>query len=56
VNEPIWLTEQMVLAIHEDMISQYGGLFGVRDRSLLEASLARPLDGAENHNGYLYNL
>ncbi len=42
MNEPIWLTEQMVLAIHEDLISQYGGLFGVRDRPLLEASLARP--------------
>jgi len=42
VNEPTWLTEQMVLAIHEDLISQYGGLSGVRDPGLLEASLARP--------------
>jgi death-on-curing protein len=32
----------MVLAIHDDLISQCGGLFGVRDRPLLEASLARP--------------
>lgn len=42
MNEPTWLTEQMVLAIHEDLISQYDGLSGVRDRALLEASLARP--------------
>jgi death-on-curing protein len=42
VNEPTWLTEQMVLAIHEDLISQYGGLSGVRDSPLLGASLARP--------------
>ncbi|MBR8840924.1 MAG: type II toxin-antitoxin system death-on-curing family toxin [Stigonema ocellatum SAG 48.90 = DSM 106950] len=42
MNEPTWLTEQMVLAIHEDLISQYGGLSGVRDPGLLEASLARP--------------
>jgi death-on-curing protein len=42
VNEPTWLTEQMVLAIHEDLISQYSGLSGVRDQALLEASLARP--------------
>lgn len=42
MNEPAWLTEQMVLAIHEDLISQYGGLSGVRDLALLEASLARP--------------
>jgi death-on-curing protein len=42
VNEPTWLTEQMVLAIHEDLISQYGGLSGVSNPALLEASLARP--------------
>lgn len=42
MKQPRWLTEQMVLAIHEDLISQFGGLSGVRDRSLLEASLARP--------------
>nr|WP_277877168.1 type II toxin-antitoxin system death-on-curing family toxin [Sphaerospermopsis sp. FACHB-1094] len=36
------MTEQMVLAIHEDLISQYSGLSGVRDQALLEASLARP--------------
>ncbi|WP_427157660.1 type II toxin-antitoxin system death-on-curing family toxin [Aliinostoc sp. HNIBRCY26] len=42
MNEPTWLTAQMLLAIHEDLISQYGGLSGVRDSALLEASLARP--------------
>lgn len=42
MNELTWLTEQMVLAIHEDLISQYGGLSGVRDSALLAASLARP--------------
>lgn len=42
MNQPIWLTELMVLAIHEDLISQYGGLSGVRDSGLLSGSLARP--------------
>ena len=42
MNEPTWLTEQMVLAIHKDLISQYGGLSGVRDSPLLAASLAHP--------------
>ncbi|AHJ28005.1 type II toxin-antitoxin system death-on-curing family toxin [Nodularia spumigena] len=41
MNEPTWLTEQMVLAIHEGLICQYGGLSGVRDSVLLAASLAR---------------
>ncbi len=42
MNQPNWLTEQMMLAIHEDLISQYGGLSGVRDCPLLSVSLARP--------------
>lgn len=42
MNQPIWLTQQMILAIHEDLISSYGGLSGVRDSGLLSASLARP--------------
>ena len=42
MNQPLWLTEQMVLAIHEELIFQYGGLSGVRDSGLLLASLARP--------------
>ncbi len=42
MNEPIWLNKLIILAIHKDLIRQYGGLFGVRDEGLLEASLARP--------------
>jgi death on curing protein len=41
VKEPTWLTEQIILAIHEDLISHYGGFSGVRDEPLLAASLAR---------------
>jgi death-on-curing protein len=39
MNQPISLTEQMVLAIHEQLIFQYGGLSGVMDIGLLSASL-----------------
>ena len=42
MKEPTWLTEQIILAIHEDLISVYGGFSGVRDEPLLAASLARP--------------
>ncbi|MDB9311433.1 type II toxin-antitoxin system death-on-curing family toxin [Aphanizomenon sp. CS-733/32] len=42
MNEPNWLTEEMALAIHEGLIYEYGGLSGIRDYPLLEASLARP--------------
>ena len=40
--EPIWVTEKIVLAIHEDQLAQHGGTPGVRDENLLGASLARP--------------
>ena len=40
--EPVWVTERVVLAIHEDQLVQHGGSAGVRDNTLLGASLARP--------------
>jgi death on curing protein len=42
VSEPLWLNEQIVKAMHDDQIAQYGGLPGLRDENLLSASLARP--------------
>ncbi len=42
MKEPIWVDCQDCLAIHEMMLSQYGGLAGVRDAGLLESALAKP--------------
>ena len=42
MQEPIWITEKIVLAIHEDQLLQHGGIAGIRDENLLGASLARP--------------
>lgn len=42
MQEPIWVSEKIVLSIHEDQLSQHGGSFGIRDENLLSASLARP--------------
>lgn len=42
MKEPIWVTEKIVLAIHEDQLAQHGGTPGMRDGNLLGASLARP--------------
>ncbi|MEL6496355.1 MAG: type II toxin-antitoxin system death-on-curing family toxin [Cyanobacteria bacterium J06623_7] len=42
MKEPIWVSEKIVLAIHEDQLAQHGGSSGVRDANLLGASLARP--------------
>jgi death-on-curing protein len=42
VKEPVWLNRQDCLAIHEIMLSQHGGLAGVRDEGLLESALSKP--------------
>ena len=40
--EPYWLTREECLALHDMMLSHYGGIAGLRDESLLESALARP--------------
>ena len=38
----IFLTIDIVKAIHEESLAQYGGASGLRDEGLLESALARP--------------
>jgi death-on-curing protein len=42
MKEPYWLTMAECLALHDMMLSQYGGIAGVRDENLLESALAKP--------------
>ena len=42
MNEPIWVLEQIVIAVHEMLLAEHGGLAGVRDKGLLESALAKP--------------
>lgn len=37
-----WVSLRTVLALHNEQITEHGGLPGVRDRGLLESALARP--------------
>lgn len=38
----IWLSKAVVLAAHEEQLSEHGGAVGLRDDGLLESALARP--------------
>lgn len=38
-----WITRELALAIHERQLAEHGGGTGVRDESLLDSALARPL-------------
>ncbi|MGB7266134.1 MAG: type II toxin-antitoxin system death-on-curing family toxin [Terracidiphilus sp.] len=37
-----WISEAVVLAVHDEQLAEHGGLAGIRDRSLLLSALARP--------------
>ena len=39
---PAWINREECLAIHEMMLSQHGGLAGVRDEGMLESALSKP--------------
>jgi len=42
VDDPIWITRELALAIHSRQLSEHGGADGTRDVGLLESALARP--------------
>lgn len=42
MKEPYWFSRDEVLALHDLMLADYGGLTGVRDDNMLESALAKP--------------
>ena len=43
MKAPRWIEREVSLAVHDMLLSQYGGCAGLRDSGLLESALARPL-------------
>jgi len=42
MDEPVWVLDEAVLAIHGRQLAEHGGSVGVRDEGLLASTLARP--------------
>lgn len=42
-DEPIWVTEELALAIHERQLAEHGGGTGIRDQGMFESAMSRPL-------------
>ena len=42
MKEPVWIRQDVVLRMHEEVLMLHGGPEGVRDLGLLESALARP--------------
>jgi death on curing protein len=48
MSEPVWIEDELALAIHDRQIVEHGGAEGLRYDVLLQAALGRPL----NHFAY----
>lgn len=42
MNDPRWLTREIVLVLHGALLAEHGGASGLRDEHALESALARP--------------
>jgi death-on-curing protein len=44
MSEIVWLTADLVVAIHGEQLRMFGGPEGIRDRGMLESALGRPMN------------
>jgi death-on-curing protein len=42
VKEPVWILREVVHALHERLLAEFGGAVGVRDAGMLDSALSRP--------------
>ena len=43
MKQPIWVDKADCLAFHNELLAWFGGLEGIRDESMLDSALNRPL-------------
>lgn len=51
-----WVGKAVVLALHEELLSEHGGPPGVRDEGLLDSALARPINRANYGSPDIFDL
>lgn len=42
MNEPTWISKEVLLAVHSELLNRFGGLSETRDEGLLDSALNRP--------------
>ncbi len=42
MNEPVWVLDSVVVAVHQILLAEHGGTPGIRDEALLNSALAKP--------------
>jgi death-on-curing protein len=43
MEEPFWISKEVVFALHARQVAEHGGDAGLREESMLESALARPM-------------
>jgi death on curing protein len=56
MSEPVWLPLDLVLAIHQEQLADFGGPAGIRDKGALESALGRPRNQWANEGKGLAEL
>ena len=56
MTEPVWLTRQIVIAIHDEQLAIHGGASGLRDAGMLESALDRPKNKWSYENAEIAEL
>ena len=42
MKEPVWVRRDVVIAFHDHLLAEHGGLAGLRDEGLLDSALGKP--------------
>ena len=43
----VWVLDEVVLAVHDELLAEHGGLSGVKDHGAVKSALARPRNLAD---------
>jgi len=57
-ERPLFLSKELVVAIHSAQIDEHGGILGIRDEGLLDSALAQPMAsfGGEFLHGDVFEM
>lgn len=56
MTPPVWVAREAILAVHDQLLAEFGGDSGVRDAGLLDSALARPENKAAYEEPSLFEL
>ena len=56
MKKPRWVQRDVVLALHERLVAEFGGSSGMRDETLFDSALARPLNRFSHKKPSIFDL